>query len=69
MSKLRPVLLSVTCATTLALAACELVFKANAGKDDRYDLSPELVKEGISKEEADGIVKKLEEAGASVEVK
>jgi len=30
---------------------------------------PAAVKEGVSKEEADGIVKKLEEAGATVEVK
>jgi len=30
---------------------------------------PSAVKEGISKEEANGIVKKLEEAGATVEVK
>jgi large subunit ribosomal protein L7/L12 len=30
---------------------------------------PGNVKEGVSKEEADDIVKQLEEAGASVEVK
>ena len=30
---------------------------------------PAAVKEGVSKEEADGIAKKLEEAGATVEVK
>lgn len=30
---------------------------------------PAAIKEGVSKEEADGIVKKLEEAGATVEVK
>jgi large subunit ribosomal protein L7/L12 len=31
--------------------------------------APSAVKEGVSKDEADEIVKKLEEAGASVEVK
>lgn len=33
------------------------------------DAAPSTVKEGISKDEADGIKTKLEEAGASVEVK
>jgi large subunit ribosomal protein L7/L12 len=36
---------------------------------DLVEGAPAAVKEGISKEEADGIVKKLEEAGATVEVK
>jgi large subunit ribosomal protein L7/L12 len=36
---------------------------------DLVEGAPTAVKEGISKEEADGIVKKLEEAGATVEVK
>lgn len=33
------------------------------------DSAPKPVKEGVSKEEADDVVKQLEEAGASVEVK
>ena len=36
---------------------------------DLVEGAPAAVKEGISKDEADGIVKKLEEAGATVEVK
>ena len=36
---------------------------------DLVEGAPAAVKEGVSKEEADGIVKKLEEAGATVEVK
>ena len=36
---------------------------------DLVEGAPTAVKEGISKDEADGIVKKLEEAGATVEVK
>jgi len=36
---------------------------------DLVEGAPAAVKEGISKEEADGIVKKLEDAGATVEVK
>ena len=36
---------------------------------DLVEGAPATVKEGVSKEEADGIVKKLEEAGATVEVK
>ena len=42
------------------------------GLEEAKDLvegAPAAVKEGVSKEEADGIVKKLEEAGATVEVK
>ena len=33
------------------------------------DEAPKPVKEGVSKEEADDIVKELEEAGATVEIK
>jgi large subunit ribosomal protein L7/L12 len=36
---------------------------------DLVEGAPSAVKEGVAKEEADEIVKKLEEAGASVEVK
>ena len=36
---------------------------------DLVDGAPAAVKEGVAKDEADEIVKKLEEAGASVEVK
>ncbi|MBN3859746.1 50S ribosomal protein L7/L12 [Neisseriaceae bacterium PsAf] len=36
---------------------------------DLVDRAPKPVKEGISKDEADEIVKQLEEAGAKVEVK
>src|SRR5690625_1540824 len=36
---------------------------------DLVDAAPKAVKEGVSKEEADEIKEKLEEAGASVEVK
>ncbi|MBN2285130.1 MAG: 50S ribosomal protein L7/L12 [Tissierellales bacterium] len=36
---------------------------------DLVDSAPKAVKEGISKEEADDLKAKLEEAGASVEVK
>lgn len=36
---------------------------------DLVESAPSNIKEGISKDEADGIVKKLEEAGATVEVK
>ena len=36
---------------------------------DLVESAPSAIKEGISKDEADGIVKKLEEAGATVEVK
>lgn len=33
---------------SLALAACELIFRRNRGKDPRYDLSQELVEQGLS---------------------
>jgi len=36
---------------------------------DFVDAAPKVIKEGIKKEEADEIKKKLEEAGATVEVK
>ncbi|NLJ73414.1 MAG: 50S ribosomal protein L7/L12 [Firmicutes bacterium] len=36
---------------------------------DLVDNAPQAVKEGVSKEEAEGIKAKLEEAGASVELK
>ena len=36
---------------------------------DLVEAAPKPVKEGVSKEEADGIQKKLEEAGATVEIK
>lgn len=36
---------------------------------DIVDSAPKPIKEGISKEEAEGIVKSLEEAGAEVELK
>ena len=36
---------------------------------DIVDAAPKMVKEGLKKDEADKIQKKLEEAGASVEVK
>jgi large subunit ribosomal protein L7/L12 len=36
---------------------------------DLVDGAPKVVKEGVSKADADGIKKKLEEAGAKVEVK
>jgi large subunit ribosomal protein L7/L12 len=36
---------------------------------DLVDSAPKAVKEGVSKEEADSVAKKLQEAGASVEVK
>jgi large subunit ribosomal protein L7/L12 len=36
---------------------------------DLVDGAPKAVKEGVSKEEADSVAKKLQEAGASVEVK
>ncbi len=35
----------------------------------KVDEIPQAIKEGVSKEEADEVVKQLEEAGASVEVK
>ena len=34
---------------SLALAACELIFKTHRGTDPRYDLSETLVREGLSK--------------------
>lgn len=36
---------------------------------DLVDSAPKAVKEGVTKEEADSVAKKLQEAGASVEVK
>jgi large subunit ribosomal protein L7/L12 len=36
---------------------------------DLVDASPKAVKEGVSKDEAEGLKKSLEEAGAEVEVK
>ena len=36
---------------------------------DTVESAPVAVKEGVTKEEAAGVQKKLEEAGASVEVK
>ena len=36
---------------------------------DLVDASPKAIKEGISKDEAEGLKKSLEEAGAEVEVK
>ena len=36
---------------------------------EMVEAAPKTVKEGVNKEEADEIKKKLEEAGASVEVK
>ncbi|MEA2681676.1 MAG: large subunit ribosomal protein [Chloroflexota bacterium] len=36
---------------------------------DLVDGAPKAVKEGVTKEEADSVAKKLQEAGASVEVK
>lgn len=36
---------------------------------DLVDASPKAVKEGISKDEAEGLKKSLEEAGAEVEIK
>jgi len=36
---------------------------------DLVDSAPEKVKEGVNKEEADDIVKQLEEVGATVEIK
>ena len=39
------------------------------GLADLVEGAPANVKEGVAKDEADEIVKKLEEAGASVEVK
>ena len=36
---------------------------------DIVDSAPKAVKEGVSKDEADGILKALEEAGAEVELK
>jgi large subunit ribosomal protein L7/L12 len=36
---------------------------------DRVEGAPQKVKEGVSKEEAEDIKKKLEEAGAKVEIK
>jgi large subunit ribosomal protein L7/L12 len=36
---------------------------------DLVDASPKAVKEGVSKDEAEGLKKSLEEAGAEVELK
>ncbi|MEA2647229.1 MAG: large subunit ribosomal protein, partial [Chloroflexota bacterium] len=36
---------------------------------DLVDAAPKPVKEGVSKEEADSIAKKIQEAGGQVEVK
>jgi len=36
---------------------------------DMVDQAPKVIKEGIKKEEAEGLVKKLQEAGAIVEMK
>jgi large subunit ribosomal protein L7/L12 len=36
---------------------------------DLVDAAPKAVKEGVSKDEADGLKKSLEEAGAEVEIK
>jgi large subunit ribosomal protein L7/L12 len=36
---------------------------------DVVDAAPKAVKEGVSKDEAEGLKKSLEEAGAEVEVK
>jgi len=33
------------------------------------DQAPKVIKEGIKKEEAEGLVKKLQEAGATAEMK
>ncbi|MDD9300980.1 MAG: bifunctional folylpolyglutamate synthase/dihydrofolate synthase [Desulfobacter sp.] len=44
---------------SLALAACELIFKQNAKNDNRYDLSVDLVRQGLSNTRWPGRLEKI----------
>ncbi|WDP89242.1 MAG: bifunctional folylpolyglutamate synthase/dihydrofolate synthase [Desulfobacter sp.] len=44
---------------SLALAACELIFDHNKGRDERYTVSPELVREGLSNARWPGRLEKI----------